>query len=303
MIRHWRACALVLAVGAASVGLCPTVSAQKADKPDWEAKPYTVLDGKVDMATYNGYRRYDNRVPALPWPRRRRQLLCALAGQFAQTDRLREVRRDVVFGKKDVSTSQQLVMPAFGEVEDVVNNLDDIYTYPRRAPTARSAAAGPNGWRNRPPDADAAGLDMMRAAAIAVLVGGMTTSAWAQVGELTDRPSSGSAPIRAICRSPTKGRGFREPDRRPAGREARGAADLHLVPAEHRLRAQDAQCRRLRRGDRHPDAQRAVAEHQPLLPVRATRWCSAPTPTPRSPRCTIRRSPTARSARSPARRP
>ena len=32
-----------------------------------------------------------------------------------------------------------------------------------------------------------AGVDMMRAAAIALLLGGMTTSAWAQVGELTDR--------------------------------------------------------------------------------------------------------------------
>ena len=35
----------------------------------------------------------------------------------------------VINGKKDVSTSQQLVMPAFGFVEDVVNNLDDIYAY------------------------------------------------------------------------------------------------------------------------------------------------------------------------------
>ncbi len=43
----------------------------------------------------------------------------------------------VIYGKKSVSTSQQLVMPAFGEVEDVVNYLDDIYTYLK----ARSAGA------------------------------------------------------------------------------------------------------------------------------------------------------------------
>ncbi len=129
MIRHWRACALVLAVGAASVGLCPTVSAQKADKPDWEAKPYTVLDGKVDMATYNGYRRYDNACLRCHGPDGAGSSYApSLVDSLKQIDYEKFVET-VIYGKKDVSTSQQLVMPAFGEVEDVVNNLDDIYTY------------------------------------------------------------------------------------------------------------------------------------------------------------------------------
>jgi quinoprotein dehydrogenase-associated probable ABC transporter substrate-binding protein/PQQ-dependent catabolism-associated CXXCW motif protein len=52
----------------------------------------------------------------------------------------------------------------------------------------RWAAAGPSGWRNRaPPMQMRAGVDTMRAAAIALVLAGMTTAAWAQVGELTDR--------------------------------------------------------------------------------------------------------------------
>ena len=35
----------------------------------------------------------------------------------------------VIYGKKEVNQSQQLVMPAFGEVEDVINYIDDIYAY------------------------------------------------------------------------------------------------------------------------------------------------------------------------------
>ena len=35
----------------------------------------------------------------------------------------------VVNGRKNVSVSQQSVMPAFGEAMDVMENIDDIYSY------------------------------------------------------------------------------------------------------------------------------------------------------------------------------
>ena len=35
----------------------------------------------------------------------------------------------MVNGRKNVSTSQQSVMPAFGEAVDVMENIDDIYSY------------------------------------------------------------------------------------------------------------------------------------------------------------------------------
>ncbi|MCE3249829.1 MAG: Cytochrome c-553i precursor, partial [Geminicoccaceae bacterium] len=37
----------------------------------------------------------------------------------------------VVYGRKNISASQQSVMPAFGEAIDVMENIDDIYSYLR----------------------------------------------------------------------------------------------------------------------------------------------------------------------------
>ena len=130
--RHRRARALVmLAAGVAVVvGLGPAVIAQqKSEKPAWEDKPYDIVDGKVDMPTYNGYRRYDNSCLRCHGPDGAGSSYApSLVNSLKQMDYEKFVST-VIYGKKDVSTSQQLVMPAFGEVEDVVNNLDDIYTY------------------------------------------------------------------------------------------------------------------------------------------------------------------------------
>lgn len=130
--RHRRARALVLlAAGVAVVfaGLGPAVAQQKSDKPSWEDKPYDIVDGKVGMPTYNGYRRYDNSCLRCHGPDGAGSSYApSLVDSLKQMDYEKFVST-VIYGKKDVSTSQQLVMPAFGEVEDVVNNLDDIYTY------------------------------------------------------------------------------------------------------------------------------------------------------------------------------
>jgi methanol metabolism-related c-type cytochrome len=92
-------------------------------------KPYKVVDGKVDMHVYNGYRRYgesclrchgpdgagSSYAPALT-----ESLTHLTYDQFAET---------VINGRKNVTTSTTSVMPAFGTTEDVVNYLDDIYAY------------------------------------------------------------------------------------------------------------------------------------------------------------------------------
>ncbi len=107
----------------------PAVRAQKAEEPSWEDKPYNMVDGKVDMPTYNGYRRYDNACMRCHGPDGAGSSYApSLVDSLKQIDYEKFVKT-VIYGKKDVSTSQQLVMPAFGEVEDVVNYLDDIYTY------------------------------------------------------------------------------------------------------------------------------------------------------------------------------
>lgn len=92
-------------------------------------KPYTVKDGKVDKATYNGWRRYTESCLRCHGPD-------GAGSSYAPSmvDSLKQMSEDqfkevVVNGRKNVSTSVENVMPAFGEVEDVMLYLDDIYAY------------------------------------------------------------------------------------------------------------------------------------------------------------------------------
>jgi methanol metabolism-related c-type cytochrome len=95
----------------------------------WEDQPYSVVDGKVDLATYNGYRRYHSSCHVCHGPD-------ALGSSYAPAllDSIPKIGYEgyleaVIYGIKNVNQAEQSVMPAFGEVEDVVNYVDDIYAY------------------------------------------------------------------------------------------------------------------------------------------------------------------------------
>jgi len=121
MIRSFPA--LALAVAALSVA--PAAHAQSAE----EEKFYTVKDGMVDQATYNGYRRYHAACHVCHGPD-------GLGSSYApaMTESLKVMNYDdfteiVVNGRENVTGTQQNVMPAFGEVPDVMNYIDDIFAY------------------------------------------------------------------------------------------------------------------------------------------------------------------------------
>ncbi len=112
---------------AASLGLS-LVSVSEAQNAAGD-KPYTVRDGKVDKATYNGWRRYTEACLRCHGPD-------GAGSSYAPSmvDSLKQLSEDqfkeiVVNGRKNVTTSAENVMPAFGEVEDVMLYLDDIYGY------------------------------------------------------------------------------------------------------------------------------------------------------------------------------
>ena len=112
----------------ASLGASLPLDAQQQE-PSWEEKPYVVVDGKVDFGTYNGYRRYHSHCHVCHGPD-------GLGSSYApaMVDSLKRISYSdfldvVVNGRKNVSTSQQSVMPAFGEVPDVMLYIDDIYSY------------------------------------------------------------------------------------------------------------------------------------------------------------------------------
>ena len=122
----------------------------RADAAD-DQKPYTVVDGKVDKGTYNGYRRYTDACLRCHGPD-------GAGSSYAPnlTDSLKHLSHDdfvstVMGGKQDLSAGQEKVMPAFGNVADVTDYLEDIYAYLK----ARSDGVLDRGRPERlPPDKD-----------------------------------------------------------------------------------------------------------------------------------------------------
>jgi methanol metabolism-related c-type cytochrome len=96
---------------------------------DWEDKPYTITDGKVDFATYDGYRRYEAYCLRCHGPDGAGSSYAPALVDSLKAISYEEFLDVVVNGRKNVSASQQSVMPAFGEAMDVMENIDHIYSY------------------------------------------------------------------------------------------------------------------------------------------------------------------------------
>lgn len=114
-----------LAAGVVALGLFG-LEAQAADQ---EQKPYTIIDGKVDKGTYNGYRRYGESCMRCHGPD-------GGGSSYAPSlvDSLKSLSYDdfvgtVVNGKQTLGAGQEKVMPSFAEVQDVMLYIDDIYAY------------------------------------------------------------------------------------------------------------------------------------------------------------------------------
>jgi methanol metabolism-related c-type cytochrome len=109
-----------------------------------EAKPYTIENGKVDFKTYNGWRRYTESCMRCHGPD-------GAGSSYAPdlVDSVKHMSKDqfediVINGRTNVNAASENVMPPFGEVEDVVLYLDDIWAY------LKARADGVLG-RGRPP--------------------------------------------------------------------------------------------------------------------------------------------------------
>ena len=106
--------------------------------------PYTIVDGKVDKKTFNGWRRYTQSCMRCHGPD-------GAGSSYAPSlvDSVKHMTQDefneiVVNGRTNVNAASENVMPPFGEVEDVVAYLDDIWAY------LKARADGALG-RGRPP--------------------------------------------------------------------------------------------------------------------------------------------------------
>ena len=99
------------------------------EEVDWEEKPYQYVDGKVDFGTYNGFRRYHSSCHVCHGPD-------GLGSTYAPPliESITRIGYDgyleaIVNGIENVSTSEQSVMPSFGEDPNVMLYVDDIYSY------------------------------------------------------------------------------------------------------------------------------------------------------------------------------
>ena len=126
-----------------SIALAST-PASPASADQTNEKPYTITDGKVDKKTFNGWRRYTESCLRCHGPD-------GAGSSYAPSlvDSVKHMSQDefneiVVNGRTNVNAASENVMPPFGEVEDVVSYLDDIWAY------LKARADGVLG-RGRPP--------------------------------------------------------------------------------------------------------------------------------------------------------
>ncbi|HLJ63857.1 MAG TPA: cytochrome c [Stellaceae bacterium] len=99
--------------------------------PAWAEgdKPYSVENGKVDQKTYNGWRRYTESCLRCHGPDGAGSSYAPALVESLKTMSEEQFKDIVINGRVNVSQSAENVMPPFGEAEDVVLYLDDIYAY------------------------------------------------------------------------------------------------------------------------------------------------------------------------------
>ena len=118
------------AAGIAMALMAAITPASGTDKnADWEKKPYFMIDGKIDFGTFNGFRRYHSACHVCHGPD-------ALGSSYAPglLDSMKNLSHAqfleiVAVGRTTDKGGTKFVMPAFGSNADVVENIDDIYSY------------------------------------------------------------------------------------------------------------------------------------------------------------------------------
>jgi len=88
-------------------------------------------DGTVDWYTYSGYRRYHSECHVCHGPDGMGSTYAPALKDTLKTMSYPDFLGVVASGRKNVSTSQENVMPAFGDNPNVACYMDDLYVYLR----------------------------------------------------------------------------------------------------------------------------------------------------------------------------
>lgn len=98
-------------------------------------------DGTVDWFTYSGFRRYHSECHVCHGPNADGSSFAPALKDSLKTMSYTDFTNTAVNGRKNVTTSQENVMPSFASNPNVMCYLDDIYVYVR----ARANNAIPEG--------------------------------------------------------------------------------------------------------------------------------------------------------------
>jgi methanol metabolism-related c-type cytochrome len=109
--------------------------------------------GMVDWYTYSGYRRYHSECHVCHGPDGEGSTYAPALKNSAKTMSYGDFIGVVASGRKNVSTSQENVMPAFGDNPNVACYLDDIYVYLRARGHDAVGRARPAKHEDKPPAA------------------------------------------------------------------------------------------------------------------------------------------------------
>ena len=162
--RIWcRVAAIVLmasgGIAVAETAVDPTaVKSENGKYLDKEGNPTFKVgsDGTVDWYTYSGFRRYHSECHVCHGPDGMGSTYAPALKDSLTTMSYADFLGVVATGRKNVSSSQENVMPAFGDNKNVVCYLDDVYVYLR----ARASDAVPRGrpakHEDKPPAAQKA---------------------------------------------------------------------------------------------------------------------------------------------------
>jgi methanol metabolism-related c-type cytochrome len=113
-------------------------------------------DGTVDWFTYSGYRRYHSECHVCHGPDGMGSTYAPALKDALQTMSYAEFLGIVAGGRKNVSTAQGNVMPAFGDNPNVACYMDDLYIYLRARANDATGRARPAKHEDKPPAAQQA---------------------------------------------------------------------------------------------------------------------------------------------------
>jgi methanol metabolism-related c-type cytochrome len=107
-------------------------------------------DGTVDWYTYSGYRRYHSECHVCHGPDGMGSTYAPALKDSLKTMSYAGFLEVVASGRKNVSSSQENVMPAFGDNPNVACYMDDLYIYLRARANEAWGRARPSKHEDKP---------------------------------------------------------------------------------------------------------------------------------------------------------